>query len=180
MEAASSWMAWQNILEGDAWHSPSSSHHRPAELLAQAGTSHVSEPCRKLGGFSVHRRDDICTQPWTVAWQWKEEAHSSGRGDSREQRAPGRADGMGGHLRLPSAASDSPVFPTRVTFTPACSTLSSLLGCTECGCPNPDRAPNCTWTRVTLDGTWVGGRDKDIQPCPVGQQDHEKHHTVTA
>ena len=131
MAAASSWMAWQNILEGDAWHSPSSSHHRPAKLRAQAGTSHTSDPCRKLGGFSVHRRDDICTQPWTVARQWKEEAHSSGRGDSREQRAPGRADWMEGHTRLPSTASDSLVFPIRVTFTPACSTLSSFLRCTQ-------------------------------------------------
>lgn len=99
MEAASSWMAWQNILEGDAWHSPSSSHHRPAELLAQAGTSHASDPCRKLGGFSVHRRDDICTQPWTVAWRWKEEAHSSGQGQPRaesprQSRWDGRASAV--------------------------------------------------------------------------------------
>ena len=38
---------------------------------------------------------------------------------------------MEGHPRLPSAASDSLVFPIRVTFTSACSTLSSFLRCTQ-------------------------------------------------
>lgn len=151
-------MAWQNILEGDAWHSPSFSHHRPAKLRAQAGTSQTRDPCRKLEASQSTGRMIFALRlgQWHGGGRRKHIPVAEETAESREP--PGRWGWKGKGTRgCPADQRFSGVFPSGSPLQSACSTLSSLQGGTEREVPTLTGAPKRNWTHGSPSMVMGGG-----------------------